>query len=136
MRTFLDPQSIEFSSSIFNDISNIGKMVKGVPLKLRLERGQSLDAFLQALVKLTEPLKPKSNRNNVVYEDIIASKLENDQYVDKNVNLQQEEASDAYQSHNFTPFDSLLYFGRFFFKYKIFRFKYKVIKNCFSFEIV
>jgi len=84
--------------------------VKGVPLKLRLERGQSLDAFLQSLVKLTEPLKPKSSRNNVLYEDIIASKLENDQFVDKNLNLQKEEASEGYQSHNFTPFDSLLYF--------------------------
>ena len=37
LRSFLDPQSIEFSSSIFNDITSIGKMVKGVPLKLRLE---------------------------------------------------------------------------------------------------
>ena len=37
LRSFLDPQSIEFSSSIFNDIGQLGKMVKGVPLKLRFE---------------------------------------------------------------------------------------------------
>jgi hypothetical protein len=37
LRSFLDPQSIEFSSSVFNDISSIGKIVKGVPFKLRLE---------------------------------------------------------------------------------------------------
>jgi hypothetical protein len=37
LRSFLDPKSIEFSSSIFNDISNLGKIVKGVPYKLRLE---------------------------------------------------------------------------------------------------
>lgn len=37
IRSFLDPQSTEFDSSIFNDISNIGKKVKEVPLKLRLE---------------------------------------------------------------------------------------------------
>jgi hypothetical protein len=37
LRSFLDPKSIEFGSSIFNDISNLGKIVKGVPLKLRLE---------------------------------------------------------------------------------------------------
>lgn len=113
IRTFLDPQSIEFSSSIFNDITNIGKIVKGVPLKLRLERGQSLDAFLQSLVKLTEQSKPKSSRTYVAYEDIIASKLENNEYVDKNMNLQRDEASEDYECFNFTPFDSLLYFGKF-----------------------
>jgi hypothetical protein len=37
LRSFLDPQSIEFSSSIFNEIGQLGKMVKGVPLKLRFE---------------------------------------------------------------------------------------------------
>jgi hypothetical protein len=37
LRSFLDPHSIEFSSSIFNDITNLGKIVKGVPYKLRLE---------------------------------------------------------------------------------------------------
>lgn len=37
LRSFLDPKSIEFSSSIFNDITNLSKIVKGVPYKLRLE---------------------------------------------------------------------------------------------------
>ena len=37
LKSFLDPHSIEFSSSIFNDITNLGKIVKGVPYKLRLE---------------------------------------------------------------------------------------------------
>ena len=37
LRSFLDPNSIEFSSSIFNEITNLGKIVKGVPYKLRVE---------------------------------------------------------------------------------------------------
>jgi hypothetical protein len=37
IRSFLDPQSTDFSSSIFNDITNLSKIVKGVPYKLRFE---------------------------------------------------------------------------------------------------
>lgn len=69
IKSFLDPHSIEFSSSIFNDISNIGKIVKGVPYKLRVERGQSLDSFLLYLVKTVRQPKPKASSKNTNYED-------------------------------------------------------------------
>ena len=77
IRSFLDPNSIEFGSSIFNDISNLGKMVKGVPYKLRLERGQSLDSFLLVLLQSVKDPKPKPAKMEPICEDIIAESLNN-----------------------------------------------------------
>lgn len=77
IRSFLDPNSIEFGSSIFNDISNLGKMVKGVPLKLRLERGQSLDSFLLTLLQSVKDPKPKNAKIEPITEDIVAETLNN-----------------------------------------------------------
>lgn len=70
IKSFLDPNRIEFNSSIFNNITNIGKMVKGVPYKLRVERGQSLDSFLVYLYKSIRQPKPRSEQKSVNYEDI------------------------------------------------------------------
>ena len=77
IRSFLDPNSIEFGSSIFNDISNLSKMVKGVPYKLRLERGQSLDSFLLVLLQSVKDPKPKPAKMEPICEDIIAESLNN-----------------------------------------------------------
>lgn len=77
IRSFLDPNSIEFGSSIFNDISNLGKMVKGVPYKLRLERGQSLDSFLLVLLHSVKDARPKPAKMEPIHEDIIAESLNN-----------------------------------------------------------
>ena len=45
-------------------------MVKGVPYKLRVERGQSLDSFLMYLYKSIRQPKPKSTQKSINYEDI------------------------------------------------------------------
>jgi hypothetical protein len=81
IKSFLDPQSIEFSSSIFNDIQNLGKMVKGVPLKLRVERGQSLDTFLQNLLNSVKHAKPKASTSHLNNEDHLESLLGNKIFV-------------------------------------------------------
>ena len=80
IRSFLDPNSIEFGSSIFNDITNLGKIVKGVPLKLRLERGQSLDSFLLVLLQSVKEQKPKLTKIETIAEDIIGESLNNPMY--------------------------------------------------------
>lgn len=71
IKSFLDPNSTDFSSSIFNDITNIGKMVKGVPYKLRVERGQSLDPFLINLLKSVTKSKSKVGRRKNTNQDQI-----------------------------------------------------------------
>jgi hypothetical protein len=81
IKSFLDPQSIEFSSSIFNDIQNLGKIVKGVPLKLRVERGQSLDTFLQNLLNSVKHAKPKANTSHLNSEDHLEKQLANKIFV-------------------------------------------------------
>ena len=53
IRSFLDPKSIEFSSSIFNDITNLSKIVKGVPYKLRFEVGNRNTLTLFDSIDLT-----------------------------------------------------------------------------------
>lgn len=77
IKSFLDPARIEFNSSLLNNITNIGKMVKGVPYKLRVERGQSLDSFLAYLFKTIRQHKPKSSQTSVVYEDITEKSVPN-----------------------------------------------------------
>ena len=52
-------------------------MVKGVPYKLRVERGQSLDSFLAYLFKTIRQHKPKSSQTSVVYEDITEKSVPN-----------------------------------------------------------
>ncbi len=80
IRSFLDPSSTEFGSSIFNDITSLGKIVKGVPLKLRLERGQSLDSFLLVLLQSVKEQKPKTAKIETITEDIIGESLNNPLY--------------------------------------------------------
>jgi len=81
IRSFLDPHSIEFSSSIFNDITNLSKIVKGVPYKLRLERGQSLDSFLLILLQSVRNAKSKPAQTTTnCLEDIVEKKLNNRLY--------------------------------------------------------
>lgn len=72
IKSFLDPNSTDFSSSIFNDITNIGKMVKGVPYKLRVERGQSLDPFLMNLLKSVTKSKSKVGRKQSTNQDQVS----------------------------------------------------------------
>ena len=52
-------------------------MVKGVPYKLRLERGQSLDSFLLVLLQSVKDPKPKPAKMEPICEDIIAESLNN-----------------------------------------------------------
>ena len=77
IKSFLDPHSIEFSSSIFNEISNFGKTLKGVPYKLRVERGQSLDTFLNTLLNSVKIAKPKTSVNRLNNEDMLGTNLNN-----------------------------------------------------------
>ena len=77
LKSFLDPHHIEFSSSILNDINSLRKIVKGVPYKLRVERGQSLNAFLQKLLKSVKQPKPKVNAHKSTNEDVLETKLNN-----------------------------------------------------------
>jgi hypothetical protein len=78
IKSFLDPQSIEFSSSIFNDINNLRlKIVKGVPYKLRIERGQSLNVFMDKLTKSVKQTKPKLLAHNYSLEDALETKVNN-----------------------------------------------------------
>jgi hypothetical protein len=83
LRSFLDPQSIEFGSSMFNDITNLGKMVKGVPYKLRMERGQSLDSFLISLTRhiKSKPNKPAKNMEKINETSITELKLNNKLFI-------------------------------------------------------
>ncbi len=120
VRSFLDPSSTEFGSSIFNDITSLGKIVKGVPLKLRFERGQSLDSFLLVLMQSVKDPKPKPGKIEKIAEDIIGESLNNPLYTDPNYQLKMKnfankkspKISNDLEVELMTPFESFILLGK------------------------
>lgn len=124
IKSFLDPSQIEFNSSLLNNITNLGKMVKGVPYKLRVERGQSLDSFLSFLFKTIRPIKPKPSQTSVNYEDITDKQLSQSEFANpeksrtilKKSNQQNNggnsESSDEYVV---APFESFMFLSKIFY---------------------
>lgn len=111
IQSFLDPNSIEFGSSIFNDITSLGKIVKGVPNKLRIERGQSLDLFLMALLHSVKDQKPKGMKPESIKEDIVAESLDNKLFCDPKPQISSMKISKncSGQEEVFTtPFESFM----------------------------
>ncbi|CAF0709444.1 unnamed protein product [Brachionus calyciflorus] len=110
IKSFLDPNSIEFSSSIFNDITNIGKMVKGVPYKLRVERGQSLDPFLINLLKSVKQAKPKVNPKSIAQDDFTEKLLNNPIFNTNKLNEVKQTNKNYVSIENYiSPFESLIF---------------------------
>ncbi|RNA09819.1 sorting nexin-14 isoform X1, partial [Brachionus plicatilis] len=111
IKSFLDPNSTDFSSSIFNDITSIGKMVKGVPYKLRVERGQSLDMFLINLLKSVRQSKPRDERTQTPNEDTIMKLLKNPIFENPDQKYFDEKSErDSNNFNNYlTPFESFIF---------------------------
>lgn len=120
IQSFLDPNSIEFGSSIFNDITNLGKIVKGVPNKLRIERGQSLDSFLMALLHSVKDQKPKVTKPEPITEDIVADSLNNKLFSDPKLQTSSIKFSKNFGSMDevfTTPFESFMLLTNFIYKF-------------------
>lgn len=124
IKSFLDPTRIEFNSSLLNNITNLGKMVKGVPYKLRVERGQSLDSFLAFLFKTIRPLKPKPSQSSVCYDDITDKLLSQSEFANpekSRVILKRSTTQQSPSSENVdepvvvAPFESLMFLSMFLF---------------------
>lgn len=125
IKSFLDPTRIEFNSSLLNNITNLGKMVKGVPYKLRVERGQSLDSFLAFLFKTIRPLKPKPSQSSVCYDDITDKQLSQSEFsnpeksrviLKRSTNPQQQQPSSSENVDEpvvVAPFESLMFLSKY-----------------------
>lgn len=119
IKSFLDPSQIEFNSSLLNNITNLGKMVKGVPYKLRVERGQSLDSFLSFLFKTIRPVKPKPSQTSVIYEDITDKQLNQSEFANPEKlrtilkKSNQQNNSDTHE-HVVAPFESFMFLSKIF----------------------
>jgi len=56
------------------------RMIRVVPRRLRIEKGQYLNPFLFSLLNYAEPAKPKVTQPSPVFPDIVEEKLQNSIY--------------------------------------------------------